>query len=83
MSLYIGTSDRQADLVSGRISKLSDAWLESINFFYPVGAYYETSDSSFDPNVEWQGTSWIQETEMQIVQSETIKEIHCMWRRTS
>lgn len=29
--------------------------------FYPVGSYYETSDTSFDPNNAWGGT-WILET---------------------
>lgn len=29
--------------------------------FYPVGSYYETSDSNFDPNLEWGGT-WVEDT---------------------
>ena len=33
-----------------------------IDFFYPVGSYYETSDSSFDPNVTWGGT-WVLEAD--------------------
>ena len=28
--------------------------------FYPVGSYYETSDTTFDPNISWGGT-WISE----------------------
>lgn len=28
--------------------------------YYPIGAYFETSDSTFDPNEEWGGT-WEQE----------------------
>lgn len=31
-----------------------------IDLFYPVGAYFETSDSTFDPNVKWGGT-WVSE----------------------
>lgn len=27
-----------------------------IDFFYPVGSYYETSDISFNPNITWGGT---------------------------
>lgn len=27
-----------------------------IDFFYPVGSYYETSDTSFNPNTSWGGT---------------------------
>ena len=27
-----------------------------LDMFYPVGSYYETSDSTFDPNIAWGGT---------------------------
>ena len=27
-----------------------------IDFFYPVGSYYETSDINFNPNITWGGT---------------------------
>ena len=30
--------------------------LPMLDFFYPVGSYYETNDSSFDPNVSMGGT---------------------------
>lgn len=33
-----------------------------VDFFYPVGSYYETSNTAFDPNVAWSGT-WILEDE--------------------
>ncbi len=33
----------------------------SVLDFYPVGSYYETSDTTFDPNVRWGGT-WVRET---------------------
>lgn len=33
-----------------------------IDFFYPVGSYYETSDTSFNPNTAWGGT-WSLEAE--------------------
>ena len=46
-----------------------EKWIESIekgvnsnmntsllNFFYPVGSYYETSDETFNPNKRWGGT---------------------------
>lgn len=32
------------------------------DFVYPIGSYYETSDSSFNPNTAWGGT-WVLETE--------------------
>lgn len=35
------------------------------DFVYPVGSYYETSDTTFNPNVTWGGT-WILETEGQV-----------------
>lgn len=31
-----------------------------LNMFYPVGSYYETSDTTFDPNDTWGGT-WVLE----------------------
>jgi hypothetical protein len=36
-----------------------------IDMFYPVGSYYETSDTTFDPNITWGGT-WVLETEGQV-----------------
>ncbi len=36
-----------------------------VDMFYPVGSYYETSDTSFDPNVTWGGT-WSLETAGQV-----------------
>lgn len=32
-----------------------------LDIFYPVGSYYETSDTSFDPNVSWGGT-WAEDS---------------------
>lgn len=32
------------------------------DFIYPVGSYYETSDTTFDPNITWGGT-WALEAE--------------------
>lgn len=33
----------------------------SVLDYYPVGSYYETSDTSFDPNVSWGGT-WVEDS---------------------
>ena len=33
--------------------------------YYPVGSYYETSDTTFNPNTAWGGT-WVLETEGQV-----------------
>lgn len=35
------------------------------DYFYPVGSYYETSDTSFNPNTAWGGT-WVKETAGQV-----------------
>lgn len=35
------------------------------DFIHPVGSYYETSDTTFDPNVTWGGT-WVLETAGQV-----------------
>ena len=35
--------------------------LDFINIVYPVGSYYETSDTTFNPNVSWGGT-WTEDT---------------------
>lgn len=32
-----------------------------IDVFYPVGAYFQTSDEDFDPNTAWGGT-WVEDT---------------------
>lgn len=37
-----------------------------IDLFYPIGSYYETSDSSFDPNTTWGGT-WSKLTKHNII----------------
>lgn len=36
-----------------------------LDFFYPVGCYFETSDTTFNPNITWGGT-WVLETEGQV-----------------
>lgn len=33
-----------------------------VDFFYPIGSYYETSNASFNPNIAWNGT-WVLEAE--------------------
>ena len=35
---------------------------ELLDIFYPVGSYYETSDTSFNPNTSWGGT-WVLEND--------------------
>lgn len=35
--------------------------LSLVNLFYPVGSYYETSSTTFDPNTAWGGT-WVKDS---------------------
>lgn len=35
---------------------LTSEQIRIINLLYPVGSYYETSDTSFNPNTDWVGT---------------------------
>lgn len=39
-------------------SALTAEQIRTINLVYPVGSYYKTSDTSFDPNEKWTGT-WV------------------------
>lgn len=48
-----------------RLKDKTDSFRPILDYFYPVGSYYETSDSTFDPNVVWGGT-WVPETEGQV-----------------
>lgn len=41
-----------------------------LDFFYPVGTYYETSDANFNPNETWGGT-WVQDTKGQVMVSKS------------
>lgn len=52
---YIRTVDND-----GTSKKTAVSYLLSL--FYPIGSYYETSDTSFDPNTAWGGT-WSLEAE--------------------
>lgn len=44
------------DLANTKIDKAG-----VLDIFYPVGTYYETSDTSFDPNTAWGGT-WVEDS---------------------
>ena len=49
--------------IEGQIRDDIEADIPSIvlDLFYPVGTYYETSNTSFDPNVSWGGT-WVEDS---------------------
>lgn len=79
MSLYVGKSSDTVDLVAGRILGFR-SMEELVDFFYPVGSYYGSSDGS-NPGDKWGGT-WVQSTEIQIV-DESSAETCIMWHRTA
>lgn len=37
-----------------------------LNFVYPIGSYYETSDFSFNPNTSWGGT-WVEDSKGRVL----------------
>lgn len=45
----------------GKVNSSNIDTMSLLNIFYPVGSYYETSDTSFDPNVSWGGT-WVEDS---------------------
>lgn len=64
---WSGNVETDGDITDGSGNVLDDKLDVSgvLNIFYPVGSYYETSDTSFDPNTAWGGT-WVLETEGQV-----------------
>ncbi len=54
----------QAEKENGSVYFITDAspaMSSLLDMFYPVGSYYETSNSSFNPNTAWGGT-WVKDT---------------------
>lgn len=47
--------------VKNKINEIKTQIAELLDVFYPIGSFYETTNSSFDPNTEWSGT-WEQDT---------------------
>ena len=48
-------------VITRSVTSADDQVQKLLNVFYPVGSYYETSDTSFDPNTAWGGT-WVEDT---------------------
>jgi hypothetical protein len=44
-----------------KASEMNQALATLFDMAHPVGSYYETSDTSFDPNSAWPGT-WVEDT---------------------
>ena len=66
--INIKTINNQSVLGSGNIS-ISGGSGGSVLDYYPVGSYYETSDTSFDPNVSWGGAWDLEEDGMMLLSS--------------
>lgn len=43
------------------LNKIEEAIAGIYDLFYPIGTYYETSDTSFNPNTSWGGTWELEE----------------------
>lgn len=59
MTSKIPSDTQWQDLINRVKAKPSVA--DVIDLVYPVGSYYETSDTSFNPNTAWGGT-WVEDT---------------------
>jgi len=59
---WSGNVEAAGDITDGSGNVLADKLDVSgvLNIFYPVGSYYETSDTAFNPNTAWGGT-WVLE----------------------
>ena len=69
-SLGVSTQMTQAEAEAGTVTNprvISPSVFKSsiIDIFYPVGSYYETSDTTFNPNTAWGGT-WVKEIAGQV-----------------
>lgn len=49
------------DQASYKINMMRERLMYLWESIYPVGSYYETSDSDFDPNLAW-GGDWEEDT---------------------
>ena len=61
-SAHINSADMSSADITSFVNGLDGSRAGLIDIFYPVGSYYETSDSTFDPNIAWGGT-WSLEAE--------------------
>lgn len=73
-SLGVSTQMTQAEAEAGTVTDSRVITPKVLNnfvgdyvrdLFYPVGSYYETSDTSFNPNTAWGGT-WVKEIAGQV-----------------
>lgn len=56
-SACMNSSDMSAQDISDFVDALNISTPATlVDFFYPIGSYYETSNASFNPNIAWNGT---------------------------
>ena len=67
--------DENGDVFSPIVSLGSVIWegggklhKSLLDLLHPIGEYYETSNTSFDPNVSWGGT-WVKETDERVLKT--------------
>ncbi len=63
--LWIG----KTNILMGKNSKVQDNQNVArtlVDMFYPVGSYYETSNTSFNPNTTWGGT-WVEDSKDRVL----------------
>ena len=71
---HMNSADMTTQEVSSFVGTLGYTF-NLIDMFYPVGSYYETSDTTFNPNIRWGGT-WVLETEGQVHVSGSVNGIY-------
>ena len=54
---FVGTNN----ISNGAVTPAKIDMASLIDVLYPVGCYFETSDTTFDPNVSWGGT-WVEDS---------------------
>lgn len=59
--IVTGEGTAYTDYGTDRVAFGGLSYIEVLNFLYPVGSYYETSDTTFNPNTTWGGT-WVLDT---------------------
>lgn len=58
----LNSTDMTSQEIDSFINSLTVEKTNLLDFFYPIGSYYETSNTTFDPNISWGGT-WELETQ--------------------
>lgn len=63
-------ADNMKHIEDGISNVITDNKQALVDLFYPVGTWYHTSDTTFDPNVSWGGT-WVLDTDGTVLVSKS------------